>query len=114
MDERSFREVLDRIVQAFKDMCAQISDLAKQFTNMFEVESEIWKLHKCRVCGRTFYTSVDAQKCVERHRARDARAAFRGSSKVAMKYCGKHVVPRNREATMRRTEMRREIMKHEK
>ena len=106
-----FSEALDRLIQAFKDMFDQMKSFSNQLADLLDEESEIWKLHRCRVCGRTFYTSVEAQKCVERHRARDARAAFRGSSKVAMKYCGKHVVPRNREGTMRRTELRREIVK---
>lgn len=106
-----FSEVWDRVIQAFKDMVDQINDFYHRFDDLFEEESEIWKLHRCRVCGRTFYTSVEAQKCVERHRERDARAAFRGLDRAPTKYCGKHIAPRNREATMRSTELRREILK---
>lgn len=106
-----FNEVWDRVIQAFKDMIDQINDFYHRFDDLLEEESEIWKLHRCWVCGRTFYTSVEAQKCVERHRERDARAAFRGRSRAPMKYCGKHITPRNREGTMRRTELRREVLK---
>lgn len=109
-----FSEVWDRVIQAFKDMVDQISDIAHRLDDMFSEESEIWKLHRCRVCGRTFYTSVEAQKCVERHREREARASFRGRNRAPMKYCGKHIAPRNREATMRSTELRREILKRGK
>ena len=106
-----FSEVWDRVIQAFNDMANQISDIANRLDDMLSEASEVWKLHRCRVCGRTFYTSVEAQKCVERHREREARAAFRGRIQAPMKYYGKHIAPRNREGTMRRTELRREIMK---
>ena len=106
-----FDEVWDRIIQVFEDMFDQINDTVQQFNDLLAEESEIWKLHRCRICGRSFYTSEEAQKCVERHREREARASFRGRNRAPMKYCGKHIAPRNREATMRSTELRREILK---
>lgn len=102
-----FSEALDRLIQAFKDMFDQMKSFSNQLADLLDEESEIWKLHRCRVCGRTFYTSVEAQKCVERHRAIDARAAFRGRCQAPMKYCGKRIAPRNREGAMRSTELRR-------
>ena len=106
-----FDEALDRIIQAFKDMFDQIDDFVHRFDDLLDDKSEIWKLHRCRICGRSFYTSAEAQKCVERHRERESRAAFHGRNQAPMKYCGKHIAPRNREGAMRRTELRREIMK---
>lgn len=106
-----FSEVWDRVIQTFKDMVEQLDDLAHRFDSMLNEESEIWKLHRCRICGRTFYTSIEAQKCVERHRERNARSSFHSRNKKPVKYCGKHIAPRNRESTMRSTELRREFSK---
>ena len=101
-----FSEVWDRLIQVFKEFCDRINDFFHQLDSMLEEDSSIWMLHRCRVCGRSFYTSEEAQRCVERHQGRSAKAFVRGGHKEIIQFSGKHIAPRNREGAMRRTEIR--------
>ena len=98
-------EKLEKLAQVFMDAAEQVGELMKHLDSM--LKSISWKPYRCRICGREHFTFVEAQSCAARHKGGRRRAFARGSRVAPVQYSCGRIMPRNREATMRSTELRR-------
>lgn len=104
----------DELVKVFGEMveraCSALRELAEQLTKLFGDTSDgqlpTLKPYHCRGCGRKYSTPNEVRFCMKQHQAHGS-SSFAGG-KVHGKYNGVRIVPRNREATMRATEIRRQ------
>ena len=63
------------------------------------------KPYHCRACGRRYATPKEVRLCMRLHQK--GRADIKASARFHGKHAGLRVAPRNREAAMRSTEIRR-------
>lgn len=105
-----YDQVWKTFCEAIKKTCEQVQELVQQLARLFnsspsDVQLPIWKPYRCRVCGRRYTSPKEVRFCMKQHPKWRSSASVDGKSRV--KHTGLRVAPRNREATMRSTEIRR-------
>lgn len=106
-----FDELAKMLSEIIQKTCVTLQELAQQLSRLLGSASDeqsslpFWKPYHCRVCGRRYMTAREAGLCVKGHQKSISRMNAHG--KVHGKHTGLRVAPRNREATMRSTEVRR-------
>ena len=105
-----FDELTKILSEVVQKTCATLQELAEQLSKLFGETSDgqlpILKPYHCRGCGRKYSTPNEVRFCMKQHQAHGSSAYAGGN--VFSKYSGVRIVPRNREATMRATEIRRQ------
>ena len=106
-------DAIDMLVQLFKilvdDVTKAVDAIASlcKMASSSEVDLPFWKPYRCRMCGCRYATSTDARMCIERHQGWIKKAYKHDRKTMPSKCAGKRIAPRNREARMRSTEIRR-------
>lgn len=100
--------VIDMLAQIFKEFAEQVKQITERFDVLFDAQPEIWRPYRCRTCGRNYVTPEEVRNCMSKHCGKNPRtyASCMGLRKSTVRPMAR-VVPRNREASMRCTEMRR-------
>ena len=106
--------LFDETVKVFGEMvqkvCAELQKIADQLSKLFgdtpDGELPTIKPYHRRGCGRKYSTPNEVRFCMKQHQAHGSSPYAGG--KVHGKYSGVRIFPRNREATMRATEIRRQ------
>lgn len=106
-----FEELAKMLSEIIQKTCVTLQEFAQQLSRLLGSASDeqsslpFLKPYHCRVCGRRYMTAREAGLCVKGHQKSITRMNAHG--KVHGKHTGLRVAPRNREATMRSTEIRK-------
>ena len=104
----SIIEALKKISVAFDEAIQRIQELFDQLMEDTIEERSIWRPYRCRICGRNYATSAEVRSCGNKHRRQSTDALYHDMAKLhTLKYGPPRIKPRNREATMRPTEIAR-------
>ena len=101
-------EAFDRLLETLADEVKRLVEKLNELFKCCETSVDyklVWKPYRCRVCGHLYMTRNEVRWCIEGHSVHTSKGCR--IRNVPMNYSGRRIVPRNREAIMRSTEIRR-------
>jgi len=102
------KEAIEAIGRIIAEFTSRLPDILNEVKSLLNEQSAIWKPYRCRICGRMYSTKAEVRSCMARHQRQSTKAFSRDMNKhLSVKFSGARMVPRNREATLRSTELRR-------
>ena len=103
-------DAIKTLCELFQNTGAMLQELVENLSRFFCRNEEQFSIpfqkpYHCRVCGRRYATPKEVRLCMKLHQK--GKADINAVARVRGKHTGLRVTPRNREETMRSTEIRK-------